>query len=193
MEFDGDSFENKVFEDLRDITARLQDKEYIACTFKRCDFSNCDFTGSSFIDCVFEGCNLSNARVLRCGFQNASFVECKILGVSFEGVRSWLLSWKFKDCKLEMCVFKRLDMKRTRFIDCTIRETEFESVDMCESVFTGSDLTGSRFQQAVLKKADFSGALNYYIDPNQNTITQAIFSYPEVLNLLAGFQIKVKP
>jgi hypothetical protein len=44
----------------------------------------------------------------------------------------------------------------------------------------------------ILKKADFVGATNYYIDPIQNELTEASFAYPEVLSLLAGFRIKVQ-
>jgi uncharacterized protein YjbI with pentapeptide repeats len=71
MQFDGDSFENRIFEDVQDIPPRLMEKEFSGCTFKRCDFSGCEFTGSTFIHCVFAGCNLSNVLVARCGFQLA--------------------------------------------------------------------------------------------------------------------------
>ena len=43
-----------------------------------------------------------------------------------------------------------------------------------------------------LSSADFSGAQNYQIDANENTIKKAIFSLPEALSLLSTFDIKIQ-
>jgi len=58
-------------------------------------------------------------------------------------------------------------------------------------VFRGSDLEGSLFHKTGLERADFSGARAYAIDPTANRIKKAKFSYPEVLTLLAPFEIVV--
>jgi len=83
-------------------------------------------------------------------------------------------------------------MNHTEFFECTIRETDFSNANLTESNFSGSDLQGSKFQNTILGKADLSKARNYYIDPTQNKIRHAKFSYPEVLALLDPFGIVLR-
>jgi uncharacterized protein YjbI with pentapeptide repeats len=83
-------------------------------------------------------------------------------------------------------------MKHSRFVESVIRGTDFINVDLEGSDFSGSDLQDSRFHNAVLENANFVGAGNYYIDPTANKLKKAKFSVPEVLSLLARFEIKVE-
>jgi uncharacterized protein YjbI with pentapeptide repeats len=83
-------------------------------------------------------------------------------------------------------------MRGTRFLDCRVHRTDFVEADLQESVFRGSDLEGSLFHKTGLERADFTGARSFAIDPTSNRIKKAKFSSPEVLTLLAPFEIVVK-
>ena len=52
-------------------------------------------------------------------------------------------------------------------------------------------LKDSRFVLCKLDKCNFQEAVNYYIDPLENSIEGAKFSSPEVLSLLSTFKIKI--
>ena len=91
-----------------------------------------------------------------------------------------------------MCDFSTLKMKRSKFIECIIHKTDFVNADLAESDFSGSHLNGSKFHHTLLEKANLTGAIRYYIDPANNRLKQARFSYPDVLSLLAPFEIKVE-
>jgi uncharacterized protein YjbI with pentapeptide repeats len=184
MALSNQSHENQNFNGLTDVNRDLTRKIFTQCTFKQCDFSGCRLSGSTFTDCRFTDCNLANIKVDQCSFQTVEFKACKIVGVVFATINPLLIDWSFSGCLVELCNFDRLKMRRTKFVDCTIKETDFVETDLTESDFTGSDLQGSKFQTTNLEKADFSKAKSYYIDPKQNRIRQAKFSYPEVLGLL---------
>ncbi|MFA5986100.1 MAG: pentapeptide repeat-containing protein [Parcubacteria group bacterium] len=159
------------------------------CVFNGCNFTETDFTGTKFIECVFDGCNFSNSKIVNCSFCDVVFTECKISGVVFGEINKFLLSWKFHDCAVKLCSFSMLDIKNSAFVGCEIHETDFVDSDLTGSDFANSDLKGSKFHNANLSKANFVGAVNYYIDPTANKIAKAKFSSPEVMSLLAGFDI----
>lgn len=121
-----------------------------------------------------------------------TFEGCKLVGVSFTKVNPFLLEWVFTGCKLELCSFEGLKMKGSRFIGCALREADFTRADLTGSDFSGSDLLQARFQQTILEKADFTKAIRYYIDPTANRLKGAKFSYPNVLSLLAPFEVRVE-
>jgi uncharacterized protein YjbI with pentapeptide repeats len=114
-----------------------------------------------------------------------------MVGVMFSKISTLLVSWKFRNCKIELCSFSRLDIKGTSFIECYIKETDFVDANLTNVNFMSSDLLSSRFQNSNLTKANFKLATNYYINPTQNIIKKASFSQPEVLSLLAGFDIEI--
>ena len=109
----------------------------------------------------------------------------------FTKISTLLIDWAFKNSKIELCDFSRLDMKKSIFSECTIREADFIDVDLSNSDFSNSDLQATKFQNSNLEEVDFTEARNYYIDPTQNKLKKAKFSSPEVLSLLAGFEIEV--
>jgi len=82
-----------------------------------------------------------------------------------------------------------LEIRRTNFVACVIRETDFTNTNLAAANFADSDLPGAKFQNTNLEKANFAGARNYYIDPRENKIKQAKFSYPDAMGLLAAFDI----
>lgn len=165
---------------------------FVKNEFTGCDLSEYKLFGSAFVDCRFIDCNLSNIKVDGCSFRHVAFEGCKLVGVVFVAVNPFLLDWSFQKCKIEMCDFSAMRMKRSRFIECLVHKTDFINANLSESDFSGSDLDGSKFHHTILEKASFIGASRYYINPADNKLKQAKFSSPEVFSLLAPFEIKVE-
>lgn len=89
------------------------------------------------------------------------------------------------------CNFSSLKLKKTRFLASKIHLCHFNATTLVEAEFRDSDLEGTLFHHADLKKADFRNAKNYVIDPMTNEVSKAKFSIPEVLSLLSGFDIVI--
>jgi len=192
MIFAEQSFEKKEFLSVSSQGEDICRREFSNCVFKSGNFNECTFKNSLFIDCVFTCCNLSNIKVDNCSFRGVVFDDCKLINVAFAVINPFLLDWTFKKCKIEFCNFGGLKMKHSKFIESVIRGTDFINVDLEGADFSGSDLKNSKFHNAVLENANFTGARNYYIDPTGNKLKKARFSAPEVLSLLAPFDIKVE-
>ena len=75
---------------------------------------------------------------------------------------------------------------------CAIHESDFTNAYLANYDFGFTDLQSCVFRSADLKGANFVGAKNYYIDPTQNKLKEAKFSQPDVLSLLAAFEIKIE-
>ena len=141
-------YEDQVFQDIAWPGHDLTDLEFSGCTFKGGNFSDYMFTRASFTDCTFDGCNLSNVVMEGCRFQNVIFCNCKVLGIVFAKISPFLLSWEFRQCRLQLCNFSGLRMSKTKFHDSSVRETDFINVDLKEACFNASDLQGSKFHNA---------------------------------------------
>ena len=192
MLFSDSSYEQQVFEKLSLSAESIQRKEFSNCRFENCDFGASDFSNSVFIDCGFHSCSFANTKFEHCRFQGVTFVECKLVGIAFARVLPHFLQWSFKQCKINFCNFGGLKMPHSLFVQSLVHETDFVNADLKEASFAGSDLKASKFHHTNLEKSNFVGARNYYIDPTSNRIKGAKFDYPEVLNLLAGFSIKIE-
>lgn len=83
-------------------------------------------------------------------------------------------------------------MKKTSFIDCSMKETDLAEADLSGSLFKNCDLLHANFMHTMLEKADFRSAINYAIDPEQNKIKKAKFSYVGVVGLLSKYDIDIE-
>jgi fluoroquinolone resistance protein len=102
------------------------------------------------------------------------------------------LSLEFEGCNVSYSNFFGLPVTRIALKDCVAREVEFGEADLSEAVFTGTDFQGAVFLHTNLTRAEFSGARNYAIDPTANTIKGAVFTLPEAVSLLRGFDIVIR-
>ena len=75
--------------------------------------------------------------------------------------------------------------------DCKAHDVDFREANLNHASFVETDLQNSLFMHTNLKHANFTGAINYNIDIQANTITQASFSFPEVIALLNSLNIKI--
>lgn len=75
--------------------------------------------------------------------------------------------------------------------ECKAHDVDFREANLSHASFVGSDLLNSLYLHTNLNAADFTNAINYTIDPNENKIKHACFSFPEVIALLNHFDIKI--
>lgn len=192
MDFSLPVFSKQNFNNLSCPGQELIDKEFSNCIFKKCDFSESNFSNTSFIDCEFVNCNLSNIKVTNCNFQGVTFEGCKLLGTRFSTIDSFLITWIFKNCGITLCDFSDLEIKDSKFLNCDLKEVDFINTDLTGSDFSGSSLLQCKFYHTNLEKTNFVEAVDYYINPVDNKVKGAQFSYPNVLGLLDCFGVKVE-
>jgi uncharacterized protein YjbI with pentapeptide repeats len=135
---------------------------------------------------------MSTAKLEESKFTECRFQGCKQLGIDWSTLRTEFgLELDCLECDLSYSLFESLDLSNSKFIHCTLHEVDFSSCN-CKAVsFSESDLLKTRFTKTDLSESDFRKARNYYFDPSQNKCKGARFDYPEVLNLLASFGVKV--
>lgn len=171
---------------------RLPKAEYENCIFKGCNFSNSYLDNQNFLECEFIDCNLSNANIAHTTFNEVVFSDCKMIGVKFETLNDFLLSFRFNNCALNLCSFYQMELKNQRFDTCKLIEADFTEANLTESVFDNCDLNKAMFIHSILEKVDFRTAFNLSFDPEKNRLKKAKFSKENVLGLLSKFDIVIE-
>jgi len=161
-------------------------------TFKNTDFSNKNLDSFEFVDCIFNACDFSMSKLENVVLTRAKFVNCKLLGVDFSVCSKFAFSLSFEDCLMNYTLFHKNDLKKTEFKGCHIKEANFFETNLNSSNFENCDLSDTIFDRCDLSKADFRTSNNYTINPNDNIIRKAQFSYPGVLGLLNHYNISIE-
>jgi uncharacterized protein YjbI with pentapeptide repeats len=194
---DGRSHDGKVFAGLKCDSLRLTEVEFDGCTFESCSFREAAFYRCRFTDCTFVDCDLSLAKLPNSRFTGVAFKNTKAIGIDWTQIGTSnanraMLSIGFEGCILDFSTFFGLALAGTRFVRCSAKGVEFSEADVSGSDFRETNLENAKFSRTNLQKANFVGALNYEIDPTQNSVKNARFSIPEVVGLLRGFDVKVE-
>lgn len=168
----------------------LNQCEFIECRFQGIDLSQLELKYSRFIECEFVDSNLSNVNVLGASFREVKFSGCKLIGINWSLCNA-LFDLSFEHSNLSLNVFSQCKVPHTVFDQCQITEADFTEADLSQSKLWGSNLENAHFSRTNLTKADLSDAKNYNIDPTNNTIKEAKFSLPEALSLLSAYKIKI--
>ena len=71
-------------------------------------------------------------------------------------------------------------------------EVDFTETNLNEASFDNSELSGAIFIQSNLEKADFRTAINFSINPQQNSIRKARFLSTGLAGLLHNYQIVIE-
>ncbi len=173
----------------------IQSKEFYDCTFKNCQFGETVFQSCVFNNCLFEECDLSLAKLPYSTFQETRFTRSKLVGINWTEA-NWthqgLLKKKFVDfdrCALDYGVFIGLTLVDSQMRQCSAREVAFEDADLTGADCAETDFAASRFVGVNLTKADFTGASNYAINAQLNTLHKTKFSLPEAVALLRSLDI----
>ncbi len=165
-------------------------------TFEECEFNSCAFIESRldrcrFIDCKFSGCDLSNMAPSKCEFREVRFSGCKAIGVDWTKA-TIVKELEFSGCILNYSNFKMLKLQKIKLSDCEVKEAAFIGTNLSNSDLRKSDFEKSMFFKTNLTGANFSGAKNYFIDINNNTLKKTRFSLPEALSLLNNLDIIIE-
>jgi fluoroquinolone resistance protein len=193
--FTHDAYLEQRFADLVLEEATVEGVEFERCHFSTCRFRATAFRACKFIECTFEMCDLSMIGVVSSRFTNTRFADCKIIGVNWtdaSSLNALTTSMVFQRCNISYSHFAELDLKGLQVLECEAREVDFTEARLQRACFTGTDLAGARFSRTDLREANFVSAKNYAIDPTQNKVKKARFALPEVIGLLAAFDVVVE-
>lgn len=171
------------------LESALQQGEYENCIFSELDLANFDFSHFKFIKCRFESCNLSLTRLSKTAFQEVHFKDCKMMGWRMDQCSDFSLSVSFENCLLQHASFYKKKLARTRFENCQLQEADFTECDLSYAELIDCDLNLAVFVDTNLEKADLRTASRYTLDPEQNKIKRAKFSWPALAGLLHKYDI----
>jgi fluoroquinolone resistance protein len=184
--FEDKSFENWIHQEKPFIKA-----EYEGCRFVQCDFQQADLSESIFSDCEFEHCNLSLVKLRKTSLQDVVFKNCKMLGIEFDQCNRFGLDMRFDGCQLTNSIFIELKLAKTVFRNCILSECDFTKCDLEQASFSGSTLERTSFFQTNLEKADFTTAIGFTIDPEQNRMKKSRFSLTGLPGLLSKYSLQI--
>ena len=197
MDFSGaqKEYDSQEFKGLILRNGQIAGKEFISCNFTKCSFRETTLKACKFNDCTFKGCDLSLVALQECYFKNARFAESQLIGVNWMDTN--LANRKavfgkpvdFIQCELNHSIFMGLNLKRIRLARCLAVDVSFEEADLTGANCTLTDFKDSRFLHTDLTQADFTGATNYAIAANMNTLKKTRFSLPEAMSLLYSLDI----
>lgn len=166
-------------------------REFIACNFIGCILSKTKFEDCYFEDCEFLDCDLYMLGVKASSFRNVVFTSCKMLAVQWHEAAD-PIHISFSGCVISYSTFFKQNLKKCTLVDCVAKEVAFIETDLEEANFGNTDLEGTIFQKVNLKKANFEGAKNYFINLDTNNLKKAVFSMPEAMALLTNYDIVLK-
>ncbi len=170
-------------------------KEFSACTFIKCGFSESTFEECAFRNCVFKDCELNLVKLPGCTFAETHFEHSQLIGVNW--AETGLVDKKFNlvkpvdfdECVVNHSIFMWLNLTGARLAKCIAHDADFSEANLTRAVCTGTDFANSRFWHTDLTEADFTGAMNYTIAANLNTLKKTKFSLPEAMSLLHSLDI----
>ena len=186
-----DTIQDQTFNKEALLQTPLTKGTYENCVFIAADLSNLNFSDYRFIDCVFNGCNLSLTKLNKTGLQDVKFLGCKMLGLHFDAANEFGLSVSFENCQLNHSSFYNKKLKKTAFKSCQLQECDFTLTDLSAASFNDCDLLNATFDDTQLEKADFRNAFNYSLDPERNRIKKARFSTNGLAGLLQKYDIQI--
>lgn len=189
------SFSNKIFTDISKDHAEIVGCEFLDCTFEKCKFTDCTFIDCIFSECCFNDCTITNMQPKDTNMVFATFIGCAVVGVNWTALQSGSIVspiQKFDKCYLKYNNFEDISFKKFDFLQSSLIDCVFMKCDLSESNLKNCNLQNTEFSDCDLRKSDFRKASGFNINLFNNRIKGAKFSYPEVINLLNPFDIKIE-
>jgi uncharacterized protein YjbI with pentapeptide repeats len=124
-------------------------------------------------------------------FRTVKFNQCKLAGLQYDGCNSFLLEMNFFECNLNYATFYKLNMKNADFSGSSLQEVDFTEANLAGAVFTNCDFQNAVFDRTNLMGANLEKAYNYEINPTNNVVKNARFSYPGMIGLVTSFKVKI--
>ena len=185
-----------VFENLVYRAETLSGETFEDCSFRSCMFDATTFERCRFISCSFTRCSFVTPLSRYSEMRFCDFRDCSLIGMDFmafvdnEYIEKPVNS--IKNCKMKYCYFHRMAFPSYDFSGNSFSKCEFVECDLQKASFAGCELGATSFSNSDLRGADFRGASEYAIDIFTDKIKKARFSYPEVMDLLAGLDIVIE-
>ncbi len=173
------------------VKVSFADYSFSNCVFEKCDFTDSSFENASLWGCTFKQCNFSLVLLKECRKENVLFEESKLIGINFSRCNTLIFSINARKSFFQYCNFSALSMKEVSFKDSKIYQCRFIDALLEKACFTQVDLNGTTFHNCDLRESNFEGALNYCINPCENKIKKAKFSFPECIGLLKSLDITI--
>lgn len=188
-------FFDQLFEKLDLVSTTIKRKEFENCRFTQCNFDNATLCDCRFIDCEFVNCTLNTTILTNTVFLGVSFDSSKLMGINWT-TNYWpniVLSSpiNFYACDISHSSFMGLNLSEINIQNCKAHDVDFREADLSRGNLTNSDFYQSWFIHTKLMGADFTDAANYNIDVRLNDIKGAVFTLPDVINLLENLEIKI--
>lgn len=178
------------FDDLRlgpgDEGALVAGGRYERVRFVGLDAASAGLPDATFLDCTFEGCDLTMADMRGATVRGVRFETCRLLGVDLGSWRDDGLGVEatFQGCDLDRVRAVGLDLRACTFEGGRARASEWTRCDLREVAFDDVDLDGARFAGCDLRDADLRSARRYRIDPGSNRVEGVRVALPEALSFL---------
>jgi len=185
-------FKEKKFDGINYTQEKLEKGEYEKCIFDNCIFSKVNLIDFNFVDCEFKICDLSMAKVLNTAFRDVKFTGCKLFGLHFEDCNKFVFAVVFDGCRLNLSSFYKLSLKNITFKDCNLKDVDFTESNLSGMIFENCNLTGAIFENSNLEKADFRTSVNFSINPENNRVNKAKFTFAGALGLLDKYNIVIE-
>lgn len=161
------------------------------CTFRKLSLSDEVFFNSNFINCRFEGCDLSRVELKNTQLQDVLFTHCKLMYVDFGVCNAFSFHADFQHCQLDNAVFLNRRLKKAQFIECSLKEAHILKCDLAGAKFKECNLELTRFEDNNLMQADFSTSYNLELNPDTNKIKKAKFSLHNLPGLLTKHDLVI--
>ncbi len=165
---------------------------FVDCVFEGCDLSAKDLSKIQFQSCQFIFCNLVTTKMTNTRLQGVSFIESKLMGVDFTRCDPTFFDVSFNKCLLRGCNFTEMRLKGLKILESTVKDCHFVQCILERSDFRKCDLEGTVFHHTKLCYANFLEAFHFEIDPLNNDLKGAKFSKVEALSLLNGLGIIIE-
>jgi uncharacterized protein YjbI with pentapeptide repeats len=185
-----DMFEDQLFSD-QDLKAiDLSDKDFVRCTFRTLLLQESRWQRTRLEDCVFDGCDLTRMQPKQLALRGVELIGCRLIGVDWTDIAA-NPTVAFDGCNLQYASFVNVNLTATRIVRCRAIEVSFLEARLADADFTGSDLSGSTFDQCDLRKADFRGTQGLFIDPAKNRLKGARIDIATAVLLATSFGLRV--
>lgn len=190
----GTCYEHQIIRDINLNKDRFENTEFVGCRFENCEIENAQIAFCKFTDCTFLKCRIINPTFHHCTMTSCEFIECRLFGLNWKEVDSGFVP--------PIAQLKKCQIKYNNFVECNYPKFLFEDNDILESLFADCNLMHSCFCRCHLHKTEFfrcdlrgssfEEADGYIVDISTCKLKGAVFSFPEVTNLLSGLGIVIK-
>jgi uncharacterized protein YjbI with pentapeptide repeats len=103
-------------------------------------------------DTLVADCDLSNSRWLGASLVWVDLVGCRATG--FDLTEATLRHVTFRDCKLDLALFRFMHTESVSFVDCILTGADFSGATLAGARFDNCDLSGADLSYADLDRAD---------------------------------------